>query len=542
MKTQQHFNPPQLRSIAIEAPNEVLIAGRGTGKTEGVGAPKTARQYFGTMPRGSGVILGTTFTQLLTRTLPGLIYGWEKLGYKRDVHYLIGTKPTDKWIKQWKWEGPYRPPLSFQYYVSWWNGGGANLVSQDRAGSSNGITIDWIYGDEAKLLNEEKFRTELVPANRGIIPAFQNNNNHHGITLTTDMPVGTSGRWLIDYKSQMDITKVNTIWQLQVAKFKLKALLQLRPKYLQKDFVKQIQIINLELSELRKDLLYFHTASTVDNIHALGLNYIKQQLRDTTQFQFDTQILNIEPLKLENGFYPDLDEEKHGYWSEDVDYLRNLDFDFSKISTIDCRKDRDLNPNGSIHISMDYNRRIHPLVVAQTYKNEIRIVNAIHVLYPDKLREVLKLFADYYKPHQRKIIYYWYDHTAVGDQHASRISDDVIKVLTSYGWNIIPMYYGKTPTHEVKYRMWGYLLKDYSKYKKKIRFNRENCNQLFISMYKTQAEKRKDGFGKDKSTERDEKFPAEDAPHYGEACDMMVYGLLETNLEYTDIKTPMSIS
>ena len=540
-KTQQHFNPPQLRSMMIEAPNEVLIAGRGTGKTEGVGAPKTARQYLGTMPRGSGVILGTTFTQLLTRTLPGLIYGWEKLGYRRDVHYLIGAKPSIKWIKQWNWQGPYRPPLSFQYYVSWWNGGGANLVSQDRPGSSNGITIDWIYGDEAKLLNEEKFRTELVPANRGIIPAFKNNHNHHGITLTTDMPVGTAGRWLLDYKKAMDLPAINQIYALQLAKFKLRHILQKQPKTYQRELNKQITVIDLELAELRRDLLYYHTASTIDNIHALGLNYIKQQLRDTTRFQFDTQILNMEPLKLEDGFYPDLDEEKHGYWSEDVDYLRNLDFDFDKIATLDCRKDRDLHPNGALHIALDYNRRIHPLVVAQTYANEIRILNALYVLYPDKLPEVLKMFATYYKPHQRKIVYYWHDHTAVGDQHQSRISEDVLKILTQYGWSVIPMYYGQAPGHETKYRMWGHLLSDYSKYKKKIRFNRENCNQLLISMYKTQAEQKKDGFGKNKKPEHDEKFPAEDAPHFGDACDMLVHGLLETNLDYADIKVARAV-
>ena len=51
-------------------------------------------------------------------------------------------------------------------------------------------------------------------------------------------------------------------------------------------------------------------------------------------------------------------------------------------------------------------------------------------------------------------------------------------------------------------------------------------------MFPTQAEKRKEGFGKDKKPELDPKFPANEAPHYGEACDMWVYGVLESGVEY----------
>lgn len=533
-----HFNPPQLRSIHMAAPNEIAIFGRGTGKTEGIGAVKTSMNYLSSMPRSSGVILGTTFTQLLTRTLPGLIYGWEKLGFKRDVHYTLCKKPTDKWIKQWQWKGPYRPPLSYQYFIAWYNGAGANLVSQDRQGSSNGITIDWIYGDEAKLLNEEKFKTELIPANRGLIPAFEHNPYHHGITLTTDMPVGTAGKWILDYRNQMDKTTVNRIWELLVASFQLKQLISISRKDHKSALKQQLQLVDQEINNLRRDLLYFHTASTIDNIHALGMSYIKQQLRDTTQFQFDTQILNIEPLKLEDGFYPDFDEEKHGYFSENVDYLSGFLEDYNTQNVFDCRKDNDLHPNAALHISIDYNRRIHPMVVGQVYNNEIRVVNAIHVLYPDKLSELLYTFINYYKPHKKKIVYYWFDHTAVGDQHASRIFEDVVKILNKNGWQVIQMYYGKAPNHEVKYRLYGNLFKhEFSKYKKKIRFNRENCAQLIVSMYKTQTVRTKDGFGKDKSTERDEKFLAEEAPHYSDALDMLVFGLLDSKLEYSCINT-----
>ncbi len=516
--------------MMIGAPTEYLVAGRGTGKSEGVLAPKSAKCYFNTMPRGTGVIVGATYAQLLTRTLPALIAGWERIGYVMGRHYLIGKKPTEKWIRQWRWTGPYRPPLDFKYFVSWWNGAGAHLVSQDRTGSSNGITIDWIIGDEAKLLNQEKLKTELFPANRGIIKAFENNPYHHGMTFTTDMPIGTSGRWILDMMDQMDRKKVNEIWELQAVRYQLKTLMNKAGKVVAAEISKQLDVIDAELNDKRKGLLYYHEASSLDNIHALGLDYIKQQIRDTTTFQFDTQILNLRPLKLEDGFYPDLDEEYHGYFAEHEGYFDNIEFQNKLL--LDCRKDKDLDVNQPLHISLDYNRRIHPIVIAQDNGEQIKILKGIHALYPDKLKEALDLFIAYYKHHKRKLIYYWYDHTAVGGENATEKYNDVITPLRKAGWVVMPMYVGQAPSHYRKYQMYGHLLKESGKYSRKLRINRENCDKLIISMCMAQAEQRKDGFGKDKKSEHDPNFPAEESTHYSDALDMMIYGMLETGLIY----------
>lgn len=536
MKKQLHFNKPQLRSMLIAAPNEIFIAGRGTGKTTGVLAPKTAQQYFKTMPRGTGVILNATFTQAYTRTLKELIRGWQMLGYQMDHHFIVGQRPTDKWKKKWNWQGPYAPPLDYKYFISWYNGAVAQIVSQERVGSSNGISIDWIVGDEAKLLNEDKLKTELLPANRGYIPAFENNPYHHGITFTSDMPIGTGGRWLLDKVNDMDKAVINDIWKLLAIRYKLMYGHGQVASYVQKQIDRQVKVIDEELNYLRKGFLYYHEASTLDNIHALGLDYIKQQIRDTSSFQFDTQILNIRPLRLEDGFYPDFDENKHGYFSEDPDYFDNREFD-PLVTDFDSRKDKDCNPNAALHIAIDYNRRIHPLVVGQDNGTEIRAVKGLHALYPGKLKDVLSKFIDYYKHHKYKVVYYWYDHTAVGGENETEKCEDVIDTLQSAGWTVIPMYIGKAPGHETKYRMWGHLLTEDGYYERVFRVNRENCDKVITSMGLAEAEQRKDGFGKDKKTEHDPKFPAEDSTHYSDAMDMMVYGMLECSELIYDIQT-----
>lgn len=537
---EQHWNKPQLKSLLIDAPNETFIAGRGTGKTVKVGARKTAINYLDSMPRGKHIFVAATFTQSFTRTLPELIKGWGELGYVLGHHFIVGEKPTEKWKNMWKWKGPYSPPMDFKYIISWWNGSVAQLVSQERRGQSNGMSIDSIFGDEAKLLNDEKFQTELLPANRGIIPAFKGNPNHHGITLISDMPVGTGGRWLLNMESSMDKAVVNQIWEIQTACFILRN--ELLPKANaagKKEIEKQLAVFNAELKDLRKGLLYYHEASSLENIHALGVDYIKQQLAVSTQFQFDTQILNIRPLRLEDGFYPELDEEYHGYFSENASFFDNTFIDVLN-PLMDSRKDGDVDPDASLHIAIDYNRRIHPIVIAQINSKEIRFVNNLHAEYPGKLKEAVNKFIAYYKHHKKKVVYYWFDHTAVGDDNDTRKCDDVVGLLEQAGWVVISQYYGLAPGHETKYRMWGDLLSEDGKYQLKARFNRENSKHLLLSMGLAGAEQKKDGFGKDKSTEKDPKFPAVESTHYSDAGDQLVYGILESGLDYTVANTPVS--
>lgn len=531
MKKQQHFNKPQLRSMMMAAPTEIFVAGRATGKTVGVLAHKTANKYVKSLPRSTGVLLHATFTQAFTRTIKELVRGWQMLGYQHEKHFLVGQKPPEKWKKMWNWQGPYSPPFEYKYFISWYNGAVCQIVSQERVGSSNGLSIDWFAGDEARLLDHERLTTELMPANRGIIPAFANNPYHHGYTLITDMPVGSAGRWILDMASKMDRQKVNDIWALLVFRYQVKRILEVGNAKAKAEAKKQLGVIDDELNDLRKGLLYYHEASTLDNIHALGIEYIKEQMRDTDQLKFDTQILNIRPMRLEDGFYPDLDEDVHGYFSENSSYFDNSTIDIFNPG-LDCRKDADVDTNAPLHIAMDYNRRIHPIVVGQAYPDELRILKGIHALYPGKLKEAVTEFCVYYKPHKRKVVYYWYDHTAVGDQNETRPCDDVIAILRKHGWVVKGMYIGMQPGHEERYRMWGDLLTESGKYSRKCRINRENCDKLILSMAQAPAERRKNGFGKDKKTEHDNKFPAEESTHYSDAMDTLAFGILESKMTF----------
>src|SRR4051794_18065100 len=86
------LNTPQRRAWLIRAKEEYGVWGRGTGKTEGPIALRSIHNA-NIMPRGAHGLVGATYMQILTRTLPALEKGWQRYGYKPEVHYWIGKFP-----------------------------------------------------------------------------------------------------------------------------------------------------------------------------------------------------------------------------------------------------------------------------------------------------------------------------------------------------------------------------------------------------------------------------------------------------------------
>jgi hypothetical protein len=91
-KKKVYFNDPQLEFMYTGAHTSVIAGGRRLGKSHGFAAPFGLRNTQ-SMPRSTGGIVGRTFQQLLSQTLPGTLQALEQFGFKRDLHYYIGHKP-----------------------------------------------------------------------------------------------------------------------------------------------------------------------------------------------------------------------------------------------------------------------------------------------------------------------------------------------------------------------------------------------------------------------------------------------------------------
>ena len=167
-----YFNKPQRLTQLIGANTTVIVAGRRTGKTDSIAAPFVLRNMQ-RMPGSTGGIVVPTFKHGLTNTIPGLLAAWKRWGFIEGVHYVVGKKPP-KSFKQ-----PIIDPKDYEHVISFYNGSVAVIISQDRPGSSNSLTLSWLLVDEAKFIDYAKLKDETLPANGGIKSHFGKHSFNH---------------------------------------------------------------------------------------------------------------------------------------------------------------------------------------------------------------------------------------------------------------------------------------------------------------------------------------------------------------------------
>ena len=141
----------------------------------------------------------------MTNTLPGLFAAWKRWGYINGIHYVVGRKPP-KGFKR-----PITEPGDYEHVVSFYNGSVAVIISQDRPGSSNSLTLSWLLVDEAKFIDYEKLKEETLPANGGIKSYFGHHSFNHSIMILSDMPQTQKGSWFLHYKDKMDVELIEAI-------------------------------------------------------------------------------------------------------------------------------------------------------------------------------------------------------------------------------------------------------------------------------------------------------------------------------------------
>ena len=195
------FNPAQQIGLLLQAKNKCDIWGRGTGKSAGIAWDINLINR--TMPRALTAVTGQTFGQLLTRTLPSTFKLLESMGYKMHVsakdpgNYVINRRPPDHFLQ------PYEKVMKFDNFISFSNGNGLLLLSQDRAGSARGASVDYEILDEALTINKQRYDEETSPTNRGNEGIFGPRSPqpipwHHGFHYSSSMPYTAEQKWLLD--------------------------------------------------------------------------------------------------------------------------------------------------------------------------------------------------------------------------------------------------------------------------------------------------------------------------------------------------------
>lgn len=497
-KTKQiYFNSPQRLTQLIGANTTVIVAGRRTGKTDSIAAPFVLRNMQ-RMPGSTGGIVVPTFKHGLTNTLPGLFAAWKRWGYIQGVHYVVGRKPPKSFARA------IIEPSDYEHVISFYNGSVAVIISQDRPGSSNSLTLSWLLIDEAKFIDYERLKDETLPANGGIKSYFGKHSFNHSIMILSDMPQTQKGSWFLHYKEKMDEELIETIkatiyeiWKTKERVRRLKGEGKAVPKYLKS----YLRTLDTNLNKMRSVAVYYKEYSSIENLQLLGENYIKQMKRDLTPKTFQTSILCQRIGIAKDGFYSSM-REGHKYNASDFEYLDSLGYDFAP-EAMDCRADKDINPLAPICIGMDYNANINWIVAGQPEGRRLNIIKSFYVKFERKIPALIEEFCNYYTRHENKTVIYYYDTTALGANYAVNEQDFrwvVIHEFEKRGWQVNDVYLGNPMRHDEKYL----LINQGFAGKQRLMpfFNRQNNDDLILAIQSAGVVRGRNGFRKDKGGEK----------------------------------------
>ncbi|MEE1234880.1 MAG: hypothetical protein UHS50_04260, partial [Bacteroidaceae bacterium] len=174
-----YFNDMQMEVLSIGAHDSVVVGGRGIGKGP-VHAAVNLRN-FQSMPGSTTAFVAPNGKRALTNTLPSMFQHWEDWGYKRGLHWVCGQKPP----KNLHWAEPLIRPENYDNVISFYTGAIGVIISQDRIGTSNSKSFDFIDIDEAKFIDFDRLKDETFQANRGQIKNFGHCPWHHGMLVTS---------------------------------------------------------------------------------------------------------------------------------------------------------------------------------------------------------------------------------------------------------------------------------------------------------------------------------------------------------------------
>lgn len=498
-----YFNNPQRRTQLIGANTTVIVAGRRTGKTDSIASPFVLRNMQ-RMPGSTGGIVVPTFKHGLTNTIPGLLAAWKRWGFLNGVHYVVGQKPPKGF------HSAIIEPTDYEHVISFYNGSRAIIISQDRPGSSNSLTLSWLLIDEAKFIDYERLKEETFPANGGIKSYFGKHSFNHSILILSDMPQTKKGSWFLHYEDKMDkelIAAIEaTVCEIWHIKQRIKSDREAGnnpPDYLRK----HLRHLDRQLNQMRSVAVYYKEYSSIENLQLLGETYIKQMKRNLTPLTFQTSILCQRIGIAKDGFYSSM-REAHFYDASNFEYLDAMWADLAATGELHrlpttAQQDSDVVADMPLYIGMDYNANINWIVAGQPVGKRLNVVKSFYTKFERKIPALINDFCTYYQEHQNKTVIFYYDTTALGSNYAVNEQDFrwvVIHEFERHGWRVQDVYIGNPMKHHEKYLE---INEAFAGRRKLMPFlNRQNNEDLILALQTAGVSRGRNGFRKDKGGEK----------------------------------------
>lgn len=564
---QKYHTALQTRALCADTKNLFGEAGRGSGKTTYIFAPRVVRISFD-MPRSLIMLVGPTYTFLLETIVPEIIT-YLNTYYERGIMFEYGKRPPDFFKR------PYTEISSWKHTISFPWGTVILFGSIDRPESFVGKNVVHIIADELLRIKETDFRERAVPALRADRSLFGGSHYFKGITGFSSTPnMENDHDWWLDYRKNVNHDSMKELMyvayrvlhaggkvvklQQEIAELqKEKRGLSIANK--QKKVEKLQRFINRWEGKLqtkrreKKNWWYYMKATSFSNLAVLGLDYMEQQLLASGDNweKFNLSILTLRPNTIKNPFFPHFgkthifdDEYKYEYNFGDRgpsidDYsIENFGSNIGLIkNSLDLKY---CNPDAALLMGYDPGY-FQSCVMAQKHRSgkreELRFIKDFHVWVPDEHAELAENITQFFKHHRRKTIYLVPDRA--GHKRLRRYREnpkgktDVAifrRELEERGWNVETYGVKRTIEHWEHYMLWAKLLKENSETAPRMRFGQMECENLISSIRTTQRLPQTDNWIEmDKTPERklDYHLQAANSPQLASAATYLVFHLYE---------------
>jgi hypothetical protein len=489
-----YLNPVAILFLMAKQLEKILIAGRGFGKSFVNGI--LVMIYVATMPRSRGLLLGPTYTQILTNSLGPMKDAWAWFGYKewdgKEGDYVVGKKPPPHFAH------PYHKPDRYENVITWWNGTMVLLGSMDRPELMRGGNNDWSITDEALLIDRAKYLRIVDKTIRGSHLLLKDKVGHLSQIFTTSMPYGSAGKWLMDRKL---------------------------------------------LSENPKNDIYFAIGTSWHNRKIIGEKVLNGWKKRDDPLSYMVEVMSVYIKQLGSLFYPSL-ADKHWYTdSFDYSHIDALGFELNKVNR-DSRWDKDCDPNKPLNISHDFGA-FNCITIDQEWKedplynnqNTVRFINFMHVSHPLILQDLAKRFCEYYKHHKRKVVHQYGDKSGDKREANSKLSyfDEFATILEKEGWQVIREALGDAG-HLARHKLIATMHREEDLRLPILRYNANNCKDLRIALESAPMLDNK----KDKSSERNRLLNPAHATHGTDAHDYRLWWGFRYRIQERHYTTPVS--
>ena len=460
MSKEVYLNNKQMQFLRAPQKSKVLVGGRGVGKSRVlayVGAEKATL-----MPRSKGFLASTTYSQLLTKTWPAIAEAWEAMGYIEGIHYVMGIRPP----KHFK--TAISPPKRFGNVVTFMNGRTVDLISMDRPELARGGSYDDGDIDEAALVKQEHWSVILLPSIRGNKFRFGHVKTWQMVGFYTSLPWKATGYWILDYE---------------------------------------------EKAKAEPSKYFYLEASALDNIEILGQEGIDRMRAEMSYLQFQTEVMNVRVLKVEDSFYNQFNRERHMYmpghlYSQDASTGRDV-----------IAGRTDVIRKQFLEISLDFGGWISCMCVFQEQPNrEERMVDSFYVKGDSKIAELVKRFTEAYADHQYKYVRMWGEPRG-HDRNATSgtIYQQLVTLFAAQGWQADVHAPAKTSGQHIERQHFiGTILAEETRGYPTLRMSEERCRNVRIALQGAQS---LPSGQKDKRNEKIREFPQEHATHFTDVVD-----------------------